>query len=99
MVFLDCILLVRLIPALISYRGTNLLKFYYYYRLYTFIVGLFIYFVTVAYLLVVVFKSGEYLWVSLAVGLSLVVMLALDYYFCIVVRDHLMRAIKKDRKK
>ena len=98
-IYIDCVLLIRLLPAIISFRSTDLLKFYYYFRLVTFIGMTCIILSSTAYFLFNTIRSDRSPYATIAVSLALITLLIFDYYFCIVVRNHLMRTIKKDRKK
>ena len=98
-IYIDCVLLIRLLPAIISFRSTDLLKFYYYFRLVTFIGMTCITLAGAAYFLFNTIRSDRSPYATIAVSLALITLLILDYYFCIVVSNHLMRTIKKDRKK
>ena len=98
-IYIDCVLLIRLLPAIISFRSTDLLKFYYYFRLVTFIGMTCITLAGTAYFLLNTIRNDRSPYTTIAVGMALITLLILDYYFCIVVRNHLMRTIKKDRKK
>ena len=98
-IYIDCVLLIRLLPAIISFRSTDLLKFYYYFRLVTFIGMTCVTLASSAYVFFNTIRSDRSPYSTIAVSLALITLLILDYYFCIVVRNHLMRIIKKDRKK
>ena len=84
---------------MISFRSTDLLKFYYYFRLVTFIALTCITLASTVYLIILTIRNDQSIYAPIAISLVLAMLLILDYYFCIIVRNHLMRVIKKDRKK
>ena len=98
-IVLDCILLIRLLPALYAMKGTNSLKYYYSYRIATFwiLIGIWVIGFFYSCFLVVNKKTQSYTPIIEALGAGLIMLI--DYNFCVVVRRQLMRAIKKDRHK
>ena len=92
-------MILRLLPAVISFRSTDLLKFYYYFRLLTFVALTCITLVGTVYLIIHTIRNDQSIIAPIAISLLLTMLLIIDYYCCIIVRNHLMRAIKKDRKK
>ena len=96
---IDCILLLRLLPACLSRKSMNNLKCYYSFRIATFwilMAGTVLGFLYLCWL-VVLEKTAAYTPIIQAIVLGFIALI--DYNFCAVVRTQLMKVIKKDRKK
>ena len=96
---IDCILLLRLLPACLSRKSMNNLKCYYSFRIATFWILMAATVLGFLYLcwLVVLEKTAAYTPIIQAIVLGFIALI--DYNFCAVVRTQLMKVIKKDRKK
>ena len=98
-VIIDCIFLIRLPPAALSFNSTSWLKFYYYYRMSTFFMFIGIWVIGFLYTCWLVLDGKTFAFTPIVQGIVCGIIVAMDYNFCIVVRRQLMKAIKKDRKK
>ena len=100
-IIIDCIFLLRLPPAALSFNNRSWLKFYYYYRMSTFLLLIAIWIIgfLCACWLVLDGRYSTFAFTPIIAGIVGGIILAIDYNFCIVVRRQLMKAIKKDRKK
>ena len=98
-IVMDCILLIRLLPALYAKKGTNSLKYYYSYRIATFwiLIGFWVLGFLFCCFLVINMKTKSSTPIIEALSAGFIMLI--DYNFCVVVRRQLMKAIKKDRKK
>ena len=98
-VIIDCIFLIRLPPAALSFNNASWLKFYYYYRMSTFFLFIGVWVLGFLYTCWLVIYGTTFAFTPIIEGIVFGIVLAVDYNFCIVVRKQLMKAIKHARKK